>query len=210
MLGTRTIIDVPCTHSPESFARALKVMPQLRRFGIDDQPLTGRLGSVCLALPCPLTKLSLINTNLRPADIDALASSRHASTLRLLRLDRNDLHVGLGSFLGLVQRLTSIVVIQTRNCQLTADDALRIADSVGRSRTVRAWSLVYNYVHSLDDLRKLLKLCSKSCSIREVACRPAEFQLVCGRLFMHNKFMLSEQEKDDLASFGESLNINVL
>jgi hypothetical protein len=178
--------------------------------GFNDQPLSNKLHVLLSPIQTPLVKLSLVNSNLKPEDLKYLAYSHHAPSLKLLRLDLNDLHSALDVVLELVPRLTSIVVLQMRNCCLTFEDAMAIAPLIGSSRTIRSWTIAYNYVHSLEEIKVLLKICSRSSSLREVGCRPAEYQNVCRRLFMHNRFFLSEEDKDELASFSRSLNLNVL
>jgi hypothetical protein len=205
------IKSAPESETTGPFMETFSHWTRLKWISFDKQSLSGRLEMLLRPQPNPLLKLSLVNARLLPDDLRALANSRHAISLQFLRIDENDLHAGLKVFVNeLLPTLQSVVVLQTRRCQLTFEDAMAVATGLGCSRTIRSWTLTYNYVHRLDELKTLLGQCSRASSLCEVGCMPADCQKLLGRLFMHNRFLLTDDEKEQLYVFGQNLHINVI
>ena len=188
-------------------AEILSGWTNLTKVHFNDQPLHGHLPTLLLPLPVPLVKLCLVRAVLEGDDICCIGESSHAPHLRFLQLDHNDLNTCLAAVVETLPRLAKLIVLQTRYCSLTYEDCMELVAALCPTKTLKSWALTNNYLHTMDELKSFLTACSKILTLREVGCRPSEYQYFFGRLYMHNKFHLTEDEKDALGTFAEKLQL---
>lgn len=182
----------------------------LEKLSLCEQSLSGYLDMILLPIPTSLVKLSLVAARLQANDLVLLSQAQHAKTLRTLQLDHNDLHSCLSAVHELLKNLPSLFVLQMRHCLLTFEDCMALAATLRASTTIRSWTVINNHLLSLTDLKAFLVSCSKVMTLKEVGCRPAEYQYIFGQLLMNNRFQLTEEEKETLTRYGENLGLELI
>lgn len=193
-----------------SLAATFGKWTNLEKLSVCEQSLCGYLDMILLPIPTSLVKLSLVATQLKANDLIVLSRSQHAKSIRTLQLDHNDLHSCLSAVQDLLLNLCSLFVLQMRHCLLSFDDCMALAVTLRTSTTIRSWTVINNHLLSLTNLKAFLVNCSKVMTLKEVGCRPAEYQYIFGQLLMNNRFQLTEEEKETLTRYSENLGLELI
>ena len=202
--------DYAIADSAKGIESTFSVLRNVTKAAFCNQPIGGHLGTLIMPFQNSLVKLSLVRSGLTTADFDVLANSHHAKTLRFLNLDYTDLRPAVEGLLRCLPKLASIQILQMRNCMLSAENCLACAAVLEDNTTLRLWTITHNYLHKLTDLRECVTRVYKIITLKEFGCRPVEYVNMWGRLLMLNRFMLSENEKDNLLCYGNSLELDLL
>ena len=133
----------------------LAQLPALTRLNLGRNRLTNRLQSVISKMSSSLSHLKLHNCELAENDLIFLTNSHHASTLKALDLNRNDLGTHFQPFLQLLSALEShLIVLETACCSFQPEHLTHLLQkSLPNFCYLRLWNIVANSTPTVDFLR---------------------------------------------------------